>query len=130
MDEFSDFPSSTVRAAFQDAMKTFNDIIRDPSEEDFDEENPDNEPPPEPFTDALMQLLPPPTENKHWPTFAALFRAVNLHDARQGYATSKAGNRKNRNGDIAKIWLKCTRGGKYKDKVDLDLAGAEAGLNQ
>lgn len=68
-----------------------------------------------------MQLLPPPTEGKEWPTFAALFRTVNVHAARQGYAISKAGNRKNPNKEIVKMWLKCARGGIYKDKVDPDL---------
>ena len=38
-----------------------------------------------------MQLLPPSTEGKKWPTFAALFYTVNIHTARQGYAVSKAG---------------------------------------
>ena len=65
MDEFLDFLSRTVEADFQDAMKTFNNIIRDPSEEDFNEENPDNESLSKPFTDALMQLLSLLTEDKN-----------------------------------------------------------------
>ena len=127
MAEFSDFLSSSV-AEFHYAMEDFEDVQVPDFDEEFDEENPDelipetavNYPTP-------LQLLPPPTDQP-FPTLAALIQKVNLHAAKQGYAVVKAGYKKNGNKEVIKNWLKCSQGGKYKDRVDPDLRVREGAV--
>ena len=49
-----------------------------------------------------------------------LIDAVNEHAAKQDYAVVKSEYKKNKSKDIRKKNLKCTQGGKYKDKVAPD----------
>ena len=56
-----------------------------------------------------MRLLPPPTD-KHYPTFNALIEDVNKTTSRQEYNVVKSGgNKKDKNGDLWKVRLGCSK---------------------
>ena len=64
-----------------------------------------------------MRLLPPFTE-KSYVTVKALMEDVNKTASRQGYnVVMKGGNKKDKNGDLRKVKLGCTKGGEYKENV-------------
>lgn len=65
---------------------------------------------------SFMQLLPPPT-SQCYPTLQALLEDVNKTASRQGYHVVKdGGDRKDKDGNLRKIRLKCSKGGVYKDE--------------
>ena len=72
------------------------------------------------LSDCSMQLLSS-SIIKIYRTLEALIDAVNKHVSRQSYAVVKAGQKKNKNGDIVKNLLKCSHEGKYKNYVNSDL---------
>lgn len=101
-------------------MEDVNSNISDTNEDSENNNTTNNkadEPDPPP-----MQLKPPLLALWLQPfkTMEDLIDAVNEHAAKQGYAIVKSGYKKNKSGDIRKKNLKCTRGGKYKDKVAPD----------
>lgn len=65
----------------------------------------------------IMQLFPPSSE-KSYVTVKALMEDVNKTASRQGYnVVMKGRNRKDKNGDLRKVKLGCTKGGEYKENV-------------
>ena len=70
--------------------------------------------------DCFMQLLSS-LITQIYQTLEALIYTVNKHVSSQGYTVVKTGQKKNKNEEIIKNLLKCSRGGKYKDHVDSDL---------
>ncbi len=64
-----------------------------------------------------MQLFPPST-NKSYVTVKTLMDDVNKTASRQGYNfVIKGGNKKDKNGDLRKVKLGCTKRGEYKKNV-------------
>ncbi len=62
-----------------------------------------------------MQLLPPSTENSYV-SLSALIEDIDKTAVRQGYnVIKKGGNRKDKNGDLRRICLSCSKGGSYKE---------------
>ena len=59
-----------------------------------------------------MPLTPPP--DQLFSTKAELITAAQAHAAARGFAITILRSKKNKNGDIFKVWLKCDRGGKYR----------------
>ncbi len=74
--------------------------------------------PPDPTEQVpTMQLLPPSTE-KLYVTVKTLMENVNKTASRQGYnVVMKGGNKKDKKGDLRKVKLSCTKGGKYKENI-------------
>lgn len=71
------------------------------------------------------RLLPLPT-NKHYPTFNALIEDVNKTTSRQGYNVVKSGgNKKDKNGNLWKVRLGCSKRKSYKDKGDVARHGVQ-----
>ena len=66
-----------------------------------------------------MTLAPPSTE-KTYVTAEELIKNINEKAALQGYALRKEGYKKDKRGEIRKIWLACDRRRKYKSKIDED----------
>lgn len=63
-----------------------------------------------------MQLLPPPTD-QFYPTLQALLVDANKTASRQGYNIVRdGGDRKDKDGNLRKLRLTCTKGGGYKDE--------------
>lgn len=48
----------------------------------------------------------------------ALMQAANLHAKQQGYAVVKQRTKKDKKGQLHKVYLRCDRGGKYLDKAN------------
>ena len=70
-----------------------------------------------------MRLLPPPTD-KFYPTFNALIEDVNKTTSRQGYNVVKSGgNKKDKNGDLRKVRLGCSKRKAYKDEEEAPRQG-------
>ncbi len=64
-----------------------------------------------------MRLLPPSTK-KSYVTMKAFMEDVNKTASRQGYnVVMKGGNKKDKNGDLRKVKLGCTKGEEYKKNV-------------
>ena len=64
-----------------------------------------------------MQLLPRSTEKMYF-TVKALMEDVNKTVIGQGYnVVMKGGNKKDKNGNLHKVKLGCTKGGEYKENV-------------
>ncbi len=64
-----------------------------------------------------MRHLPPSTE-KSYVTVKALMEDVNKTASRQGYnVVMKGDNKKDKNGDLHKVKLVCTKGGENKENV-------------
>lgn len=64
----------------------------------------------------FMQLFPPPTD-QFYPTLRALLIDANKTAFRQGYNIVRdGGDRKDKDGNLRKLRLKCTKGGGYKDE--------------
>ena len=61
--------------------------------------------------------LAPPSTKKTYRTAEELIRNVNEEAGLQGYALRKDGYKKDKYGEIRKIWLACDRGGKYRSKI-------------
>ncbi len=74
--------------------------------------------PPDPAEQVpTIRLLPPLTKNSYV-TLKTLMEDINKTASRQGYnVVMKRGNKKDKNGDLHKVKLGCTKGGKYKENV-------------
>ncbi len=74
--------------------------------------------PPDPAEEIpTMRLLSPSTE-KSYVTVKALMEDVNKTTSRKGYnIVMEGGNRKDKNGDLRKLKLGCTKGGEYKENA-------------
>lgn len=61
--------------------------------------------------------LPPPSTEKSYVSLSALIEDVNKTAVRQGYhVVKKRGNRKDKNGDLRRIYLRYSKGGSYKEE--------------
>ena len=112
--------SSSAPAEFDDAMEeAFDDAMEEAFEDTNENINAVNEsdPPPQNPANGPMQLLPPSTSG-NYPTLEALIQAVNKHTAEQGYTVVKGGLKRNKDKEIVKNLLKCSRGGVYKNTVE------------
>jgi hypothetical protein len=58
-----------------------------------------------------MPLTPPP--DQLFPTQSDLINGVQAHAAAHGFAITTLRSKKNKDGNIYKIWLKCDHGGRY-----------------
>ena len=66
-----------------------------------------------------MQLLPLPMD-KFYLIFNALIKDVNKTTSRQGYNVVRSGgNKKDKNGDLRKIWLGYSKRKAYKDEKEV-----------
>lgn len=64
----------------------------------------------------FMRLLPPPTDQSY-PTIDALLADVNKTSFRQGYhVVRRGGDKKDKDGNLRKSRLNCSKGGGYKDE--------------
>ncbi len=72
-----------------------------------------------------MQLLPPPAD-QFYPTINALLADVNKTASRQGYnVVRRGGDKKDKDGNLRKTRLKCSKGGVYKDEGRAKEGGRE-----
>ncbi len=61
-------------------------------------------------------MLAPPAPST-WPAFELLFEAVQFHAKAEGYAVVKQRTKRNKAGELVKVYFRCDRGGKYKDEA-------------
>ncbi len=61
-------------------------------------------------------MLAPPTPST-WPTFGVLLEAIQSHAKVEGYVVIKERIKKNKVGELVKVYFRCDRGGKYKDEA-------------
>ena len=106
--EFSEPPSSSALTEFHDAMEDpiephLSDHLSPEADEPdpplSDHSSPEADESDAPLSDRPMQLLPPST-TEIYRTLEALIHAVNKHASSQGYAVVKAGQKKNKDGEI------------------------------
>lgn len=76
-----------------------------------------------------MNLLPPP-EGLSAATDTLLISNIQEYVRSEGYAVIRKRSKKNRAGDIVKIWLRCTRGGKIRDTVGQKRQHGTSRLNE
>lgn len=126
-----DLPSSQPSEIF-DAQEQIPEEVRN---QDFGHHAQPSPPPSPNFTNPLserslespeladqlpyMRLLPPPTD-KHYSTFNVLIEDVNKTTSRQGYNVVKSGgNKKDKNGDLWKVRLSCSKRKLYKEEGEV-----------
>ncbi len=99
---------SGIDTTHSDSMSLFRPAS---SKEESEPPNPADQVP-------TMRLFPPSTENSHFPV-KALMEDINKTASRQVYnIVMKRGNKKDKNGDLRKVKLGCTKGGEYKENLE------------
>jgi hypothetical protein len=66
------------------------------------------------FKHFAMPLTPPP--DQIFSALASAIESAQTHAGNHGYAVAKLRSKKNKAGDMYKVWLKCDRGGKYRTR--------------
>ena len=74
---------------------------------------------PTPSTPPPMTLAPPSTR-KEYATAEGLLENINKEAGLQGYELARRGYKKDKRGELRKIWLGCDRGKSYKPTVNED----------
>ena len=75
--------------------------------------------PPDPAEQVLTMRFFPPSTEKSYVTVKILMEDVNKTASRQCYnVVMKRGNKKDKNGDLRKVKLGCTKRGEYKKNVE------------
>ncbi len=62
-----------------------------------------------------MELCPP-SIIKTYTTFQDLHIAVNIHASKKGYAITTKCSKKNKKGELRKLWMQYDKGGVFKTK--------------
>ncbi len=65
------------------------------------------------FTTIIMELRPPST-TETYTNFQDLHVAVNIHASKEGYAITTKQSKKNKKGELRKVWMQCDKGGVFK----------------
>ncbi len=68
------------------------------------------------FIIAIIMELRPPSTTEVYITFQDLHVAVNIYTSKEGYAITTKRSKKNKKGELRKVWMQCDKGGVFKAK--------------